>query len=155
MAKFFTNTLLYERAKKLTRLNRFNAFKFAIDRNDAKHLIIEMNTIDQLYNKGIDSKGRSLKSIGGDYSYVTKDIKSHFNQPIDRITLKDTGEFYESFNVRVTSTDFQIQADTIKDDDDLTDRWGEDILGLTETSLNKLREFAKIKYIEYVRTFIQ
>lgn len=150
MGRYFTNTMLYARAKKLSVLDRFKAFKFAIDRADAKHLIIEMNTIDQLYDKGIDSKGRTLKSIGGDYSFVTKDIKSFLNQPFDRVTLKDTGEFYESFNVRVTSTDFTIQADTMKDEDNLTDRWGDDIIGLTEESLNKLRDFAQERYIAYV-----
>lgn len=145
---------MFKRLQNLTKLDRFKAFTFALDRSDVKNMIIEFNTQKQLYNKGIDSKGRDLKTIGGDYSFVTKDIKDFLNQPIDRITLKDTGEFYESFSVHVSSTDIQISADTIKDDDDLTDRWGKDIIGLTDENLQKIIEFAKIRYIEYAKQLL-
>ena len=154
MPRYFGNTALVGRLKNLLKLDRFKAFTFSVDKADTKHLIIEMNTIDQLYKQGINSKGQSLKAIGGDYAYLTKDIKSHFNQPFDRITLKDTGEFYESFNVRVTSTDFTIEADTMKDED-LTIRWGEDIIGLTDENMQRLIDFCKIRYVEYVRQLLQ
>ena len=154
MAKnYFRNTLLVKRLRNLLNLNTWNAFRFSLDNANAKRLIIEMNTQDQLYAKGIDSKGVSLKAIGGDYAYVTKDIKSYFNQPIDRITLKDTGEFYESFNVKVTSSEVIIEADTMKDED-LRVRWGNDILGLTDENLQRLIDFAKDRYILYVKELL-
>ena len=49
---------------------------------------------DQLFTTGEDGKGLSL----GDYSPVTIQIKRAKGQPTDRITLKDTGEFYKSLS---------------------------------------------------------
>lgn len=103
----------------------------------AKRLIIELNTNEQLF-KGIDSTGRTLESIGGGYAPLTIEIKKSKGQPYDRVTLKDTGEFYESFDVRPFKGGFRIEADAIKEDDDLTMEWGEDIIGLTEESKERL-----------------
>ena len=131
-------------------------FIFNIVFNDprVKDLIIDLNTEKQLFDKGIDSKGRPLKSIGGDYSYLTKDIKSFHHQPFDRITLKDSGDFYRSFEVKAFAGNIHIIADTMKDDDNLTTRWGSDILGLTDESKNKLIAFAKDFYIKELKKAI-
>ncbi len=114
-------------------------------------LIIGLNTQKQLFDKGIDSTGRSLESIGGLYSFETVKIKNELGQPTDRVTLKDTGDFYESFRVFFRDGNLVITADTIKDTDNLIDRWGADILGLTGESLSVLREKAKSIIIPYVR----
>lgn len=111
-------------------------------------LIIELNTKNQLYDKGVNSKGESI----GDYSLYTKAIKDNNGQITDHVTLNDTGAFYESFKVYVNSQkDFVISADTIKDTSDLIVDWGKEILGLTEESLNILRERAKDILIPYVK----
>lgn len=116
-----------------------------------KNYIIKLNTGDnriaganvngQLYDKGIDASGRSLKSIGGDYSAFTKSLKAAANLPTNRITLFDTGDFYRSFKVVPATDGFIIQANTIKDQDDLRVRWGDNILGLTDESKTKLVEY--------------
>ena len=94
---------------------------------DFKDLVIDLNTNNQLF-EGVDSMGVTLSSIGGDYSDVTIAFKQTNNQPFNRVTLKDTGEFYESFDVRYEMGGIVIDADTIKEGDDLRDRWGNDIL---------------------------
>lgn len=114
-------------------------------------LIIELNTKKQLYDRGINSKGESI----GDYSLYTKAIKDEKGQIFDHVTLNDTGKFYESFKVYINSQkDFVITADTIKDTSDLIVDWGREILGLTDESLNVLRESAKNILITYVKSVI-
>lgn len=112
-------------------------------------LIIELNTRKQLFDKGIDSTGRQLSDIGGNYSPYT--LQLHPEKIEDKITLFDTGDFYESFRVFYSSGNFVISADTIKDTSNLIEDWGVNILGLTNESLSLLREKAKEIIIPYVR----
>ena len=100
---------------------------------ELQKLIIDLNTEEQLYHFGIDSLGRSL----GSYSPFTEQIKRAKGQRVDHITLKDTGEFYRSFKVTVTKTAVVITADPNKEDSNLFDDFGVEIVGLTEES----REF--------------
>lgn len=127
------------------------ALLFAIDRNQVKALIIQLNTRGQLYVKGIDSQGRQLSSIGGDYTAYTLDLKdaSRPNNTAGHIDLFDTGQFYESFHVKSESDGFVIAADTIKEGEDLRVRWGNDILGLTDTSRDQLVQTIPLFVVEY------
>jgi hypothetical protein len=62
-------------------------------------------------------------------------------QPTDRVTLKDTGDFYSSFQVLPFKGGFIIDADPIKEDTNLFDRYGEDILGLNDENLQLIIKF--------------
>ncbi|MES2287769.1 MAG: hypothetical protein V4547_18925 [Bacteroidota bacterium] len=98
---------------------------------------------------GVDSKDRPLDEIGGEYSPYTVMLKKDKGQITDHVTLKDTGYFYSSFKTFWRNDKdgaIQITADTIKEGgDDLITRWGKDIIGLDETNLGVLREYAKKK----------
>ena len=144
----FKNTPLYQSLLRVSRMNAATTFDLVFDTPHVKGIVIQMNTEVQLYQKGIDSEGETLESIGGDYADVTKDIKSRNNQIYDHITLKDTGDFYKSWRVYVANNTIVISADTIKDGDDLRARWGQNILGLTDESLGKLINYGRIKYRE-------
>jgi hypothetical protein len=146
----FTNTVLYQKLGKLIPFLEFQLFKIVFDVPNVKQMIIEMNTQEQLFQKGVDSKGVPLMDIGGDYADVTKGYKSRDNQPYDHITLKDTGDFYRSWTVRILADTIFIEADTIKDGDDLRQRWGNDILGLTDESKQKLINYAIGKYRQHI-----
>lgn len=101
-------------------------------------LILDLNKEDQLFDKGIDSKGTRLSTIGGLYSPVTLRLSKTPKKSLSDINLKDTGDFYDSFTLKINARSFRIDADTIKESGNLIDRWGTDILGLTEESLEKL-----------------
>lgn len=120
-------------------------FRHLFEDQEFKDLIIELNTIEQLYKKGIDSTGESI----GDYQPFTIDEKIKKGQPYDRVTLKDTGRFYESFRVHFLNNydgEILITAYTATDDGgDLIVSWGKDIIGLSEESLSELRTFVKGK----------
>lgn len=121
--------------------------------NDVIDLIVSLNTDSQLF-EGFDSNGKSLVSIGGSYSPITLQIKRKKNQPTNRVTLKDTGDFYNSFEVIVKKDGFVIEADAVKDNTDLQDRWGDDIIGLSEMSKEELVFFLTPLLIEYVKDAI-
>lgn len=126
---------------------------FLFQSADFRKLIIDLNTKSQLYQQGIDSKGIKLSeySRNNGYSNRTKEIKQAKGQPTNRITLNDTGEFYRSFRVKLFSDELMIFANPLKDDDNLFDEWGTDIVGLTEESIVTLAEYAKIIIKPYIK----
>ena len=112
--------------------------------------IIELNTKNQLYDKGVNSLNVSI----GEYSPKTKGIKQEQGQPFDRVTLNDTGAFYESFITYFNGKDIVISANVIKDTSDLISDWGKEILGLNEDSLTLLRLRAKFILIPYIKKIL-
>ena len=112
-----------------------------------KKFIIELNTQDQLFNKGINSLGVSLETIGGPYSPNTIEGvpglfegKKEKGLPFDHITLFSEGDFYESFRIEIGLNHFRIIANGEKDDGNLFDDWGPEIVGLTQESKQKIVE---------------
>jgi hypothetical protein len=108
--------------------------------DEIRVFILDLNRINQLFDKGENAYGDFL----GTYSYRTELITKGRKKAGDHITLFDTGEFYRSFDVAVFSDNsFLIEANTIKDDNtDLASskRYGKGILGLSEESKGKLIE---------------
>lgn len=100
---------------------------------------------DQLFTTGEDGNGLSL----GDYSPITVQIKRAKGQPTDRITLKDTGKFYDSYEIEPFEGGFIIDADGRKKDTDLLVRYGDDILLPNDETLTEIAEFYETKLFEY------
>jgi hypothetical protein len=100
-----------------------------------KSYFIELNQ-EQLYEQGADSKGHQLEP----YTFATMNIKRKKGQRYDRTTLKDTGKFYKSFRIVVQSDGFIIQADGQKEEMNLFDRYGIDILGLNEVNMYQFQQ---------------
>jgi len=164
MAKFFQpiRALL----NSILRLN-LDAIALEITKNNLlKTLIIKLNTegtpTSQLYNLGEDSFGKKLSgktiAIGGEYTPFTKQLKQEKGQPTDRITLKDTGDFYMSFDVIPYRGGFNIVADGFKQGEaggagntDLFEEFGNDILGLNQQNLQIVIEFYRNAIQEKVR----
>lgn len=105
---------------------------------EEQDIVIDLNTEDQLFERGIDSNDESL----GRYSPTTIFLKKLEGQPTDRVTLKDTGSFYEGWFIRV-ERDRVIFSSRDSKTNELVDRYGADIFGLTEENLE---DFA-INYI--------
>ena len=113
-------------------LNPNALMKHLFQQTSFRKLIIDLNTEEQLYSQGVDSKGVQL----GEYSIYTKGLKQNKGQRTDHITLKDTGEFYKSFSIRLEGSSFRIIADGQKEDTNLFKEYGIDILGLTQDSMS-------------------
>ena len=128
-------------------LNEDKVWIWSVDEKEVKDEIIKMNTNDQLYELGIDSKGKSL----GEYSPITIIYKRSRGERFDHVTLFDEGDFYESFTVKVNNKGFEIDADDVKSSDTaLFDVYGEDVLGLTDENMKYLREIVLERYKKYL-----
>jgi hypothetical protein len=126
-------------------------FRIGNDR-EVLEFIIRMNTREQLFDKGIDATGRRLDEIGGGYSdYTIQFFKIPESLPYDRVTLYQTGEFYDSFVARVIGAgDIEITANPIKEDTNLETEWGNQIIGLTKESLEKLTQKLHLELEKYL-----
>ncbi len=155
--------LLTSLLKKASKLDANKLMRQSLNNTAIQQEILDLNRLDQLYDKGIDAKDDSL----GEYSPATIEGTANFlgkkqkGQRYDHITLNDTGEFYDSYIFKNEKDGFIIQADTIKsggqiemtssvpatkgkkfiakfEDTDLADVYGKDIIGLNNGNKSKL-----------------
>lgn len=95
-----------------------------------KEEAIELNTQSQLFNKGIDANGKRIKPA---YAKTTISIKKRKGQPTNRVTLKDTGDFYDDTDLDAGKKDF-VMINFNEKFPKLIDKYGGAIMGLTEQS---------------------
>lgn len=107
-----------------------------IERNDWQ--IIGWNADDQLYDKGITATGVSIWDYAP-YSPVTIQYKQEEGQPYDRVTLRDTGEFHQSFYLQIDNEKFTFDAEDWKTRD-LLRLYGDEIMGLTDYNIQRLED---------------
>lgn len=99
---------LTERAERLNAiLSGGSLMQTAI--SDLGSVITSLNKQNQLYDKGINADGVSIWSYRP-YSQYTIREKQRKGQPHNRVTLKDTGDFYGSFNVMADKSQFEVFA---------------------------------------------
>jgi hypothetical protein len=134
-----------ETIRKFKRLDFKKVIISILNTTSVKELVVEMEQ-NRLFNTGKDSEGDSL----GGYSPFTVLIKQEKGQRTDHITLRDTGEFYESFTFHATGTDLVFDANPVKEDNNLFDDFGIDILGLTEEDTERLIERIYIELRHYL-----
>lgn len=106
--------------KKIDGINLFQAIDFSVANHNTE--LEDLNTLQ--LDKGIDTEGKSL----GTY----KDIR--YKGRIDRVDLKDEGDFRGSINaisrqgqITLTATDWKTNK--------LTTRYGENIIGIPRKDL--------------------
>ena len=102
---------------------------------------------EQLFQTGEDGKGVQI----GMYSPFTIEIKKRKGQPFDRVTLKDTGDFYDSYTITPIPGGFIIDANDEKEDKNLFDIYGDDILLPNQDSLDLIAEYYEEQLIEYIK----
>jgi len=137
---------IIERASKLDE----NSAWFQVIDREMQWEIIRLNTIDQLEKEGLKSDGSYLP----DYSKTSVEV---YGKEDGHIKLRDTGEFYRSFVVKVDPKGIEIIADTSKGttaNDDLAVRYGINILGLTEENNNVIVNALINKYIKYLEDVV-
>jgi hypothetical protein len=117
---------LHEMLLRGRKLNDFQAWERAVD-HKVKKEIIRLIQVEQLTNKGIDKNGEVI----GHYSYATELITQGRKEEGDHYTLNDSGYFYDSMHVIEIPNAILINADAKKEDDDLFEKYGTSIIGLT------------------------
>jgi hypothetical protein len=143
--------------KNVKRLSISDGLLFVFSMEHVQLFAIELNTgspnnseYGQLFLHGIDAEGVNLERIGGGYAPITEEIKQFQGIPFDRVTLYDTGKFYRSFEFIQQGDGFILRADTSKEGEDLTERWGDNIIGLNDESIAKLNQEVLPEIIEYI-----
>lgn len=142
-------TKLDEHFKRVKLLKEGEAWLKAFDSKTKEQVIDWVQ--DQLFTKGIDGKGVVI----GQYSYATELISKGRKQQGDNYTLKDTGAFYNSFEVYVSEFLIEVTGDGKKGKDNLYQKYGEYITTLTDENIEKLQEIIQEKFIEYARRILQ
>ena len=137
--------------RKLEKLNKKGVDSFLIKAfESSKKKIIQLNTKEQLFKKGVDNEN---KAIEPSYAPLTISIKKSKGQPTNRVTLRDTGDFYNDFDV-----DFANKKFTIINFDDkfqkLTDKYGDEILGLTKESQEVLKKLIREKITKKINKLL-
>jgi hypothetical protein len=146
MKKYVDFTKIDQLLDKVAKLDQDKIWLFSVDK-DVQNEIIRLNTEDQLEEFGIDSKGVQL----GIYKQTTVSYKIQKGQRYDHVTLKDTGKFYNSFNIRVNVNEIVIDADdSTYYDVPLFDVWGVDVLGLTDENLEYIKKMILENYVKYI-----
>lgn len=106
---------------------------------------------NRLRTEGTNKKGEVI----GYYSLATELISGGRKQFNTHYTLFDEGDFYASMFVMVFIDEFVIDADSDKGEEDLFEKYGTGIIGLTDEEINRLVEKLKIHYREYIRQTLQ
>jgi len=133
--------------KKAVGLN-FDSFFFKIWQSKSVQIFIEELNKSQLKNS-IDSKGVQLsyKDAKGNlrtgYSPLTQKLSGGRKKAGQPFNLFDTGKFYKSIKAMPELKGLDIDADFIKEDVNLEEKFGKDIIGLTNENIEKLKEFIK------------
>lgn len=106
---------------KIRLINIYMILQMVIKNADLTNTIIKMIT-NRLYSEGTTGDGIELQTDRAGnrypYSYYTVRVKSENSprRPVDRVTLKQTGEFYESIAIEIQDDGFTIKADFRKTD---------------------------------------
>jgi hypothetical protein len=129
---------LVEAAKRMARLDADDVFVFVFSRNEVLTFVEQLNK-SQL-RSGFDSEGTSLKSIS-DYSPTYRALKTRRGVSKDVVDLNFTGKFYDTIQAKYESGNLIIQGDTIKDGQDLQNRWGNKLIGISAENIETLREY--------------
>lgn len=113
---------------------------------DNEQTIVRWNAENQLFEKGENRLGIRIDSYQP-YTPLTIQIKKDKGQPYDRVTLRDEGDFERSFYIEFFSDGFRIYAFDSKVDE-LTDKYGSEILGLNEENFEKLIDIIRPLILE-------
>lgn len=145
----FKDTSLFKYANDLIELKNQEdkIFKLVLDNRFIKELITHLNTDEQLGKEKVDSLGAHL----GIYSNATEVITKGRKKAGAFINLNDTGAFWDSWKVQVKKALIIIDANPFKEDTNLFDEYGIDVLGLTDNNLQILINEATKLYIQYYR----
>ena len=114
--------------------------------------IARLNTEKQLYQRGVDVRGQPLTPP---YTARTKVIKARKGQPINRVTLRDTGELHKSIKVEPKDDAIYIEMFKVVGGDDIAEKlrqkYNQQFEGLMDESITELVTKVKPVFIELVK----
>ncbi len=150
---------LFKSTKAALSLDANSMFNAALKDKGLQGFILFLNK-SQLF-EGEDSLGVSLKNIGGGYSFSTEVIssgkpytfagESKAKRAGESPFLLDSGDYYDSYNLKLGDGFFRIDSNPQKDQDNLEDSFGDNLAGLQDENLQKIIDVIRKKFIKEVR----
>lgn len=116
---------------------------------EVDHLMVDANIAQMQEGERADGS-----RITPEYTQNTIEIKESKGQPIDRVTLKDTGDFRLNMKVKTSSSKVELLSTDSKSDH-LQAKYGEGIFGLNDQHLAMLRGYLKPKFQLFLRNYIK
>lgn len=117
-------TMFYDLQKRFEKLSQktllFQQIKLSLQNKFIKDYVLG-EIEKRLYEEGTDTNNKKLitdfaiSQKQKAYSKKTQKIKTAKGQAIDKVTLADTKEFYDSFNIEIKDSYFEFIADFEKD----------------------------------------
>lgn len=123
----FTIKNLIWRLRSIKEPGLLEAIRKGVEENE--EFILNIVRQEQLYDSGVNGYNVSIDSYEP-YKPFTQYAKIKKQQPIDRVTLCDTGAFYDSMQIKFTAKGFYIEAKT-NYVPDLMEKYGEAVLRIT------------------------
>ena len=120
--------------------------------SSVRRMILFMIQNDQLRKEGIDEDG----DVIGWYSQLTEILSGGKKKFNTHYTLDDTGEFFRQMFVTVLNDSMIIDSDGAdkSNGDNLFNKYGQGIIGLTDENMDKLVAILRIKYIQKTRKLL-
>lgn len=112
--------------------------------------ILDWIRIEQLQKKGVNADNEII----GFYSYATELISGGVKQEGTPYTFEDTGEFYRSMYMVILKDAIVFEANPIKGNDNLFQKYGSNIINLNKANREKLRTLVKDKYIGQLKEIL-
>lgn len=122
-------------AKQASKLDINKLLQEVFSDKSLQQLILNLNK-DQL-NQGETPEGDVIGFYRSLSYSLFKDSLANYEASFGVVNLKVTGEFYDSLTFTNGKTEFTINADPIREDTNLFEKYGEDrILGINEENIN-------------------
>lgn len=131
-------------ANRLQAFNVNRTIESILNQDKYKKLVPDL-VKERLNKYGTYADGSNISTYsapsGEPYSYVTQTIKAEKGQPTDKVTLKDTGKFHQSFSIAPEQSQFSIDYNEEKPDGEISDNvpFLENAITLSESELSVLR----------------
>jgi len=147
---------LFKSLRNAQELDASRMFNAVLSDNGFQQWILNLNK-SQLFN-GENSIGVSLDKIGGGYSLTTEvlnegeyfDFQGEARQKVagQAPFLLDSGEYYNSYTLKLGNGLFVIDSNPIKGNDNLEAKYGNQLEGLNDENLQKLIDVIREKFIQ-------
>lgn len=107
----------------------------------------ELDNIAQL-EAGVDATGQRIEPP---YTGTTRELKKQKGQPTDRVTLRDSGDFYRGIVAQVRGEQVE-NVGTDEKTQELQEKYGTDILGVEEQAVEAFRQELLLPELQYQTT---
>ena len=138
---------MFNKLRQFVDMLEMQVFKELQDAIKANDLILKNYVIEnQLFEQGIDGDGQKLPG----YRRTTIRIKISKGQPADRTTLRDSGDFHASIQIKAFSDRFEVESN-VPYDEFIIRRYGQKVLKITKENLT---EFFNVYFVPNLKRYV-